>query len=322
MFAAFNFAWPVSLKGILETASASNLNIQLLAPECSLKLDFTKQWMSVALIPVVVVGSVVIAGCGMVVVWRVRSVWARCRKTAPPVKPDLAPLEGLCFTALYFLYVQEVKNSIALFDCTTNAAGDSILDVEQSVRCRMSDPVYGQLFPWALATFVVYGVGIPLLFAGILYKFRVEIRGDQSLRAIGLGYSAASNPYFRARQRFQKLYVDFRTNYVHWRLVLLLRKLLLVLVAVMFNQYPMFQAALSCSVMFGAYILHAKHHPFLQKAAIPMEYLKMIRLGQRDAVPEHILKAYDENPQCVWGCGNVGMWGCGDVSGQERDGGM
>ena len=65
----------------------------------------------------------------------------------------------------------------------------------------------------------------------------------------------------------------------------------------MFTQHPMFQAALSVGVMFASYVLHAKHHPFLQKAAIPMQYLKMIRAGQRDEVPEHIRKAYDENPQ-------------------------
>jgi hypothetical protein len=302
MFASFNFAWPVQLRGILNTVSASNLNIQLLAPECSLKFSFTAQWTSVALIPVLVVGSVVAAGGGMILVWKVRcEVERRYRKVprAPLPRPDTAPLEGLAFTALYFLYLQEVKNSITLFDCTTNDLGQRILDAQADVRCSLEDPVFRTLLPWAVASFVVYGLGIPGLFGLILYKYRVEIRGDQSLRALGLGYAPASNPYFRYRQRFQKLYVDFRVRYTFWRMVLLGRKLLLVFVAIMFNKYAMFQASLSCGVMFLSYVLHAKHHPFLQKAAIPMEYLKLIRVGQRHAVPEHILKAYDENPQCV-----------------------
>jgi hypothetical protein len=302
MFASFNFDWPVELRGILNTVSASNLNIQLLAPECSLKFSFVAQWTSVALIPVLVVGSVAIAGSCMTLVWKVRcALDRRFREVprAPLPHPDLAPLEGLAFTALYFLYLQEVKNSITMFDCTTNDLGQRILDAQADVRCSFEDPVFRTLLPWAVVSFVVYGMGIPGLFGFILYKHRVAIQGDQSLRALGLGYTPASNPYFRYRQRFQKLYVDFRVKYTYWRMVLLGRKLLLVFVAIMFNKYAMFQASLSCAVMFLAYVLHAKHHPFLQKAAIPMEYLKMIRLGQRDQVPAHILKAYDENPQYV-----------------------
>jgi hypothetical protein len=59
----------------------------------------------------------------------------------------------------------------------------------------------------------------------------------------------------------------------------------------------MFQAALSVGVMFASYVLHAKHHPFLKRASMPLQYLRMIRNGQRDLVPEHALKAFDDNPQ-------------------------
>ena len=59
------------------------------------------------------------------------------------------------------------------------------------------------------------------------------------------GFSASTNPYFDTRKRFQKLYVDFRVEFVYWRLVLLGRKLLLVITAIMFNQNPMFQVCTS-----------------------------------------------------------------------------
>ena len=39
--------------------------------------------------------------------------------------------------------------------------------------------------------------------------------------------------------------MDFRVEFVYWRLVLLGRKLLLVITAIMFNQNPMFQVCTS-----------------------------------------------------------------------------
>ena len=120
MFSAFNFAWPVSLKGMLNTVSASNMNIQLLAPECSLKFDFKDQWAGVAILPVLLCGTLALMGVGMVVVHRVKVAIATLRQWSLPAKPDLTPLEGLAFTILYFLYLQMVKNSITMFHCVSN----------------------------------------------------------------------------------------------------------------------------------------------------------------------------------------------------------
>ena len=57
--------------------------------------------------------------------------------------------------------------------------------------CSLSNSVYRKVLPFGILSFIVYGVGIPALFSYILYKHRVQIRGDQSLRAAGLGFSEA-----------------------------------------------------------------------------------------------------------------------------------
>ena len=74
--------------------------------------------------------------------------------------------------------------------------------------------------------------------------------------------------------------------------------------------YVALQASLSTGVMFASYVLHARFQPFLQKAAIPMQYLKMIRDNKREGVPEHILKAYDDNPQYVLSPLSCPLWVC------------
>ena len=103
MFASFNFAWPVSLKGILNTVSASNLNMQLLAPECSLKFSFTQLWLAVAAVPILVLGALGLVCAALYGIWRLRA-WLRAKKRLRlPPRPDLAPLEGLAFTIMYFM---------------------------------------------------------------------------------------------------------------------------------------------------------------------------------------------------------------------------
>jgi hypothetical protein len=111
MFASFNFDWPVELRGILNTVSASNLNIQLLAPECSLKFSFTEQWFAVAVVPLLVLSCLGAVGVCLRFFWCVTSgILLRRSNTGspPPPKPDLAPLEGLAFTVMYFMYVKSI----------------------------------------------------------------------------------------------------------------------------------------------------------------------------------------------------------------------
>jgi hypothetical protein len=112
MFANFNFAWPVALRGIFNTVSASNLNLQLLAPECSLKLDFQQQWFGVAILPLLIISALATLGGVLVVTHRVRLYLHKSKGYAEPKKPELAPLEGLAFTTLYFLYLQVFTPSV------------------------------------------------------------------------------------------------------------------------------------------------------------------------------------------------------------------
>ena len=97
------------------------------------------------------------------------------------------------------------------------------------------------LHKWCAVTLPVYGLGIPGMFIAVLTMYRREIAVDQLLRKQGLGYTAASNPHFAVRRRFQKLYSDFKPDRYYWRMLLLTRKFLLVGTTVLFTSYPIFQ---------------------------------------------------------------------------------
>ena len=70
------------------------------------------------------------------------------------------------------------------------------------------------LRPYAIASLLVYTLGIPLAFGAILYVHRKEIEADQKLREAGEGNTPDSNPHYFIRTRYQELYVLFRPGTV------------------------------------------------------------------------------------------------------------
>ncbi len=44
MFAAFEFDWPPAIKAIYSAFSLVNLNFELLAPECSVSVNYEAKW--------------------------------------------------------------------------------------------------------------------------------------------------------------------------------------------------------------------------------------------------------------------------------------
>jgi hypothetical protein len=44
MFAGFGFDWPPAIKGIFNILSLINFNFELLAPECSVSLNYEAKW--------------------------------------------------------------------------------------------------------------------------------------------------------------------------------------------------------------------------------------------------------------------------------------
>ena len=44
MFAGFNFQWPDVLVAVYNALSLLNFNFELLAPECSVSLNFEQKW--------------------------------------------------------------------------------------------------------------------------------------------------------------------------------------------------------------------------------------------------------------------------------------
>ncbi len=102
--------------------------------------------------------------------------------------------------------------------------------------CDISAGPYGRMRIVASVTVVVYVLGLPAALGLILVRNWAKVTQDQRLRERGEGDSALTNPNFRFRQRYRKVYDDFKPHCAYWKIVLLLRKLGLGLITVLANR--------------------------------------------------------------------------------------
>ena len=60
IFAALNFQWPPQLTSIYDAFSLASFNLDLLAPECSISVNYESKWLITEALPIILVCAVVI----------------------------------------------------------------------------------------------------------------------------------------------------------------------------------------------------------------------------------------------------------------------
>lgn len=241
----------------------------LFSPECSINFTFADKFFITQSFPFMIVII-------LVAVYIVHKIRKQCASRAQdgterwkealaqstsPRTVDL--VVGALFQISYYSYFVLVRGSLSIFDCARTRSGAVVLESDPSIHCWEPGGVHERLHPWAVASIVVYGLGIPVACGLVLLKHRHRIQEDQALRKKAMGFTRASNPYFNTRLRYGALYADYRPSIFWWRLVLLFRKLCLAAVMVMWNEAAIFQAAVAVAVLFGCSQVHIILHPYM-----------------------------------------------------------
>ena len=82
----------------------------------------------------------------------------------------------------------------------------SVMEAEPSIICSDTNQVHFRMKATAGTMIVLFVLGVPATFGGVLLWYRTSIQADQRLRVQGEGETFVTNPNFRIRQRYRKLY--------------------------------------------------------------------------------------------------------------------
>ena len=141
-------------------------------------------------------------------------------------------------------------------------------------ECGKPGGIQMTLLPLAVLAVVIYILGYPAGVARLLYTYRELTMEDQLLRAKGVGDDKLTNPNaFAFRERWGRLYYQFRPDLTLWILVIILRKFCIAATFILFNRQASFQLAAAFLVLFLSYSAQMRFAPYMT----PAEFDKTLR---------------------------------------------
>ena len=271
LLAVFGFtgvAWSDSVRTMLVAASAFMLNLEIVAPECTLQesgVTFTGKFAVVVAAPLVAC-TLLLAVAVSASAWKT-FVAGRRRSEESFATPLLWSVLLLLANTLYIyeaVMTFEVFNCVAPSPAVTDAAGVPITYLSVTGE-PCGSGTQAQLMWVAVAACVVYLAGYPTALLTALWRRKELIMEDQLLRAKGTGNDKLSNPNaLTLRRSLGAAYWAFTPEAWWWTGVLLLRKLLLVFfMLVVFNGNAGYQSVAGILVLLCAYGAHVRNLPYM-----------------------------------------------------------
>jgi hypothetical protein len=255
--------WPPEVRSLFAFFSVFNLNLDLMAPECSFPtMDYRTKWNIIEVLPLMAISF-------FVVVHYIK--WAHKKfvlKRTKKLHNHRHLVIGTSLSTFYYLYLYITKTSLDIFNCspTDPPEGDPPIQYLEVmfVPCYEEGGIHMAMLPQAVLSFLTYTVGYPAVVAAILLTNSQRVKEDQILRARDTGTSRATNPNCHDfRKRFSRLYYQFKPHHYYWILVILGRKFFIATAGLLFRKYPVFLLAFMLLIMFISYALQVRHQPYM-----------------------------------------------------------
>ena len=255
VFGTLNLQWPPAVLQLFRVAAASAASVDTASPECAVSIGYIAKWYFIMLVPMTVGSVYFLFHIFVVAVKAVR----RRHTDMRGLHKHANKMVGSWFLLCSFLYITLTGKAFEALACK-QVASRPVLTVDPAVSCE--SPEYLQMRSWALVGLVAYGLGIPALFATIIYMYGARMQLDQALRIRNLSGSRDTNPYYDMQKRYKRLYFKFKPEYHYWILVVLGRKFLIVAFTFVLQRRPVMAATVITMVLFGAAMLQMLYSPY------------------------------------------------------------
>jgi hypothetical protein len=124
MFSNMDFAWPAALLSLYRGLSLVNFNLELLAPECSLAVNFEQKWFVTQLLPLILGASILLVlAATKVLQWSQRVLFKVLPFGATMGTSLVDVCIGIFITGVFHLYLCEctpprlIVQSACVFSC-------------------------------------------------------------------------------------------------------------------------------------------------------------------------------------------------------------
>ncbi|KAA0172796.1 hypothetical protein FNF27_05776 [Cafeteria roenbergensis] len=122
-----------------------------------------------------------------------------------------------------------------------------------------------RIAPLAYVFIGLYTVGFLVFTAVLLRRYKEDVKVDQILRAMDV--STKQNGLDEFRARWSRLYMHFVPGQApYWIVLLLIRKALVAVAALVFGRVPSFQLACIMLILFVAFTMNARSVPYMSYA--------------------------------------------------------
>eukprot|EP00455_Lapot_gusevi_P043819 TRINITY_DN538_c0_g6_i2.p1 TRINITY_DN538_c0_g6~~TRINITY_DN538_c0_g6_i2.p1 ORF type:complete len:1346 (-),score=250.04 TRINITY_DN538_c0_g6_i2:351-4388(-) len=180
---------------------------------------------------------------------RVAYLWAT--RPASPFFLVLRSIRALVFFINLF-YIFLVTSATELFDCYTQPNGTASLTAYPLLECY--SPEWLELLPFSVWSFIIYGLGLPVLFSICVISYRVFGASDRYL------------------MEFIDFWRPFSYNVCWWGLVQILRKLLLSIAVVSVTKDPNSKLVSVFLILFCSTYIQAQYRPYRHTSHNNLEF--------------------------------------------------
>eukprot|EP00937_MAST-01D_sp_MAST-1D-sp2_P001546 g1546.t1 len=274
--------WPSTLKKMFSMLSFFNLNLDLMAPECSYPtVPYAFKWSMIMSLPIFAV--MFFLAVHMAIWFKKRCI----QKRTKDLHRHIHLMIGTSLIAFYYFYLYLTKTALDIFNCSPTTPPEvrpdgTVVEYLEVTFAECSKPggLQMRLVGPAAAYFTLYSIGFPAVVGTLLYKNREKCKEDQLLRAKRSGNSRATNPNcWEFRKKYHKIYEMYKPQYYYWSAAIMGRKLLIACSGLLFRRSPVFLLAFSLLTLFVAYAMQVRNQPFMHD----LEYEQVIEQAEKEA---------------------------------------